>query len=167
MRRREFIERICALAATTAIKSESSFAEEPSPAQQQTMPVVAVVRIGKRGDATYLQDAFLQGLTQAGYVENHNVAIEWRWADGRYELLPGILAELVGRQVAAIAVLGGTAVTLAAKTATQTIPIVFMMGGDPVEFGLVASLAHPGGKLQGLPFSRRRRWRNGLICCIN
>ncbi len=121
-----------------------------APAQQQPMPVIGVVRIAKRGESTHLTDAFRQGLTQAGYVENQNVAIEWRWAEGRYERLPGILAELVGRRVAAIAVPGATATALAAKAATQTIPIVFMMGGDPVEFGLVASLAHPGGNITGV-----------------
>jgi putative ABC transport system substrate-binding protein len=121
-----------------------------APAQQQPMPVIGVVRIGKRGESTHLEDAFGQGLTQVGYVENQNVAIEWRWAEGRYERLPGILAELVGRRIAAIAVLGATATALAAKAATQTIPIVFMMGGDPVEFGLIASLAHPGGNITGV-----------------
>jgi len=121
-----------------------------APAQQQPMPVIGVVRIAKRGESTHLTDAFRQGLTQAGYVENQNVAIEWRWAEGRYERLPGILAELVGRRVAAIAVPGATATALAAKAATQTIPIVIMMGGDPVEFGLVASLAHPGGNITGV-----------------
>ena len=87
---------------------------------------------------------------QAGYVDNQNVAIEWRYAEGHYERLPGILAELVGRRVAAIAVPGAAASALAAKAATQTIPIVFMMGGDPIEFGLIASLAHPGGNITGV-----------------
>lgn len=77
-----------------------------APAQQQAMPLIGVVRIAKRGESTHLEDAFRQGLTQVGYVENQNVAIEWRWAEGLYERVPGILAELVGRRVAAIAVLG-------------------------------------------------------------
>ena len=119
-------------------------------AQQPAMPVIGVVRIATRGESTHLEHAFRQGLTQAGYVENQSVAIEWRWAEGRYERLPGILAELVSRRVAAIAVPGAAATALAAKAATQTIPIVFMMGGDPVEFGLVASLAHPGGNITGV-----------------
>ena len=119
-------------------------------AQQQPMPVIGVVRIAKRGESAHLEDAFRQGLTQAGYVENQNVVIEWRWAEGRYERLPSFLAELVGRHVAAIAALGATATALAAKAATQSIPIVFMLGSDPVEFGLVASLAHPGGNITGV-----------------
>jgi putative ABC transport system substrate-binding protein len=119
--------------------------------QQQPMPVIGVVRLGKRGEKNRrFEDAIRQGLTQAGYVENKNVVIEWRWAEGRYERLTDILAELAGRRVAAIAVPGSTAAALAAKAATQTIPIVFMIGGDPVEFGLVASLARPGGNITGL-----------------
>jgi putative tryptophan/tyrosine transport system substrate-binding protein len=112
------------------------------------------VRMAKRGASTHLEDAFRQGLTRAGYVENQNVAIEWLWAEGRYERLPGILAELVGRRVSVIAVPGATEMALAAKAGTQTIPIVFLMGGDPVEFGLVASLAHPGGNITGVAVLR-------------
>jgi putative tryptophan/tyrosine transport system substrate-binding protein len=119
--------------------------------QQQPMPVIGVVRLAKRGEeGTRFEDAFRQGLTQAGYVEKKDVVIEWRWAEGHYERLPGILAELAGRRVAAIVVPGSTPAALAAKAATETIPIVFQIGGDPVEFGLVASLAHPGGNITGL-----------------
>jgi ABC-type uncharacterized transport system substrate-binding protein len=107
-------------------------------AQQQATPVIGVVRISNRGEATYLEDALRQGLTQVGYVENQNVIIEWRWAEGQYERIPGILAELIGRRVAAIAVLGSPAGALIAKAATQTIPIVFSISTDPVELGLVA-----------------------------
>ncbi|WP_284275032.1 ABC transporter substrate-binding protein [Bradyrhizobium iriomotense] len=114
------------------------------------MPMVGVVRIGKRGETPHLDDAFRQGLSKAGYIEHQNVAIEWRWAEGRYELLPGLVAELVDRHVAAIALPGATASVLAAKAATRSIPIVFMIGADPVEFGLVASLAHPGGNITGV-----------------
>jgi putative ABC transport system substrate-binding protein len=91
---------------------------------------------------------------RTGYVENQNVAIEWRWTDGRYEHLQGILAELVDRHVVAIAVPGAAATALAAKAATLTIPIVFMIGFDPVELGLVTSLAHPGGNLTGVAMLR-------------
>jgi putative ABC transport system substrate-binding protein len=119
-------------------------------AQQRSIPVVAVVRIATRGESTHLEDAFRQGLKQAGYLENQNVAIEWRYAEGRYERLPGIMTELVDRRVSVIVVPGAAASALAAKAATQTIPIVFMMGGDPVEFGLIPSLARPGGNITGV-----------------
>ncbi len=122
----------------------------PVTAQQQPMPVIGVVRFAKRGENTHLEDAFRQGLTQVGYVENQNVVIEQRWAEGHYERLPGILAELIDHRVAAIAVPGAIAAALAAKAATQTTPIVFLIGGDPVEFGLVASLSHPGGNITGV-----------------
>jgi putative tryptophan/tyrosine transport system substrate-binding protein len=100
----------------------------PVTAQQQPMPVIGVVRLGKRGENTHLGDAFRQGLTQVGYVENQNVVIEERWAEGHYERLPGILAELIDHRVAAIAVPGAIAAALAAKAATQTTPIVFLIG---------------------------------------
>ena len=141
MRRRNFIALLGSAAAAWPLAAR---------AQQPALPVIGVVRIATRGQSPHLEDAFRQGLTQAGYVENQSVAIEWRWAEGRYERLPGILAELVSRRVAAIAVPGAAATALAAKAATQTIPIVFMMGGDPVEFDLVASLAHPGGNITGV-----------------
>jgi len=141
MKRREFIALLGGAAAAWPLAAR---------AQQPVMPVIGVVRIATRGESTHLEHAFRQGLIQAGYVENQNVAIEWRYAEGRYERLPGILAELVGRRVAAIVVPGNTAGALAAKAATQTVPIVFMMGGDPVEFGLVTSLARPGGNITGV-----------------
>jgi putative ABC transport system substrate-binding protein len=140
MRRREFI-------AGTAVTAALNFA---APTAAQQMPAIGVVRIPNRGESTHLEDAFRRGLTQAGYVENQNLAIEWRWAEGHYERLGGILTELVGRRVAVIAALGATAAALAAKAATPTIPIVFTLGSDPVEFGLVASLARPGGNITGV-----------------
>ena len=109
---------------------------------------IGVVRISGRGD--HFEDAFRQGLAQTGYAENRNVAIEWRLAEGHYERLPDILNELIARRVAVIAVPGNTASALAAKAATKTIPIVFTLGVDPVEFGLVATLAHPGGNMTGV-----------------
>ena len=119
-------------------------------AQQKTMPVIGFLGSTSRGEPFVA--AFLEGLAETGYVEGQNAAIEYRWAEGRYDRLPALAAELVKRRVDVIVTQGGIPATRAAQSATSTIPIVFAVGTDPVGDGLVASLARPGGNLTGVTF---------------
>jgi putative ABC transport system substrate-binding protein len=118
-------------------------------AQQSAMPVIGWMSGRSPEDSVHLVAAFREGLRQTGFVENESVLIEYRWALGRYELLPSMAADLVSRGVAVLVGVGGDTSAVAAKQATSTIPVVFGMGGDPVAAGLVASFNRPGGSATG------------------
>jgi putative ABC transport system substrate-binding protein len=121
-------------------------------AQQPAMPVIGFLHTASPDGYAEFIAKFLQGLKETGYVEGNNVTIDYRWAEGQIDRLPAMAADLVRGQVALIVASGGDAPALAAKRATEKIPIVFMSGGEPVRAGLVASLNRPGGNVTGVSF---------------
>jgi putative tryptophan/tyrosine transport system substrate-binding protein len=143
MRRREFIAGLAGAMAGSPLALY---------AQQAGTPVIGLLGGPSAEQYARYVGAVGQGLREAGYIEGQNLTIVSRWADGHYDRLPALAAELVSRHVAAILPIGGAPATVAAKAATSTIPVVFNMGADPVDLGLVSSLSRPGGNVTGIAF---------------
>ena len=141
MKRREFI---------TLLSSATAAWPLVARAQQTTLPVIGYLNGASAAQFPNLLAGFRKGLTETGYTEGRNVTLEYHYADGQYDRLPSLVSDFVSRQVSVIVATAGTPTIRAAKTATSTIPIVFVIGGDPVMFGIVASLNQPGGNITGI-----------------
>jgi putative tryptophan/tyrosine transport system substrate-binding protein len=142
MRRREFISLLGGAGAASLAGSSAA------QAQQAAMPIIGFMNVGTPKD-DYLRSAFRQGVSETGYIDGQNVTIEYHWAEGHADRLPGMAADLVRRRVSVIAATS-TPAALAAKAAIATIPIVFETAGDPIKLGLVTSLNRPGRNLTGV-----------------
>jgi ABC-type uncharacterized transport system substrate-binding protein len=142
MRRRDFIALGCAAVVARPVTAK---------AQQLPRPAVGFLRVTSAADAANLVTAFRQGLNDAGFIEGQNITVEYRWADGHADRLPTLAADLIDRRVAVI--VGHSLVVMAAQAASATIPIVGVVGDDPVRTGIVPNLNRPGGNVTGVSFS--------------
>src|SRR6266480_5143196 len=155
MRRREFIALVGGLAGSWSptVLAQQTGIPRGAAAQPADGPLVGFLNGASPDTYRFNADSFREGLAQAGFVEGRNVRIEERWANGNYEALPALAAELVAKGVVAIAATGDVASARAARDASTAVPVVFTIGGDPVRFGLVASFNRPGGHVTGIMFA--------------